>query len=937
MDERMDRTFLLAISIGVAAGTAAALTSLAFPYALDAAYEAFQVRRRKEQREHRHRSKSDKVKRASSTKTREFQAYRDVLRQSLVNWKDIDISLDKFPYFLSENTRTALLDSMYIFLKRPEFTKYTTSLATVSPRILLTGPLGSEIYQESLVKALAHHLQVNMLTLDSTNVLLEVKDLQTGNTERVAEQLPDKHTSEKSTQATIHSSSAGNGKVAIDSQQLSQPSPQEGLAILNDGDKSKVLQKSVEAESVSQPNTRIQAENIESRPLALDIVAPVTSVESSKHQLKKGDRVKYVGPSGSSLSATSHRGSSGSKGPTVSSKGRVLLVLEDNPNKVGVRFDKPVYGGNNLVDLCEDGYGYFCNVSELRLEHSHVEDADKLILESLIDIVTSEASKEPLILFIKDIEKSIVGNIEHYRKLEQLNKTDARLVVIGSHTSDFQKEKGSSSAASSKSGNKLTALLELSFLDNLISRFEDLKGESPKASRMLVKLFPTRIYLQPPQDENLLLDWNQQLEHDTEILKSQTNRQHLRMVMGTANVVCNNLSSVNIKTHVLNHDMSEKVVGWAISQHLQKTPEPVLQNGKLVISSASLQHSLGELLSVQHSSSGKKSLKDVVCDNEFEKILLSEVIPPDELGVTFDHIGALDNVKEALRELVMLPLQRPELFSKGQLRKPCRGLLLFGPPGTGKTMLAKAVATEAGANFINISMATIASKWFGEAEKYVKAVFTLASKISPSVIFIDEVDSMLGRRGRDTEHSAMRKLKNEFMASWDGLRTRDKERVLVLGATNRPFDLDEAVIRRFPRRLMVDLPDAVNRAKILKVILADEDLASDLVIEELSVATEGYSGSDLKSLCTTAAYQRIREILDQEKKEKEKAKAAGVEPPPVGIPYIRPLTMADMKLAMEKVRSSVSADATSILELQQWNDQYGEGGTRTKPTLSYFM
>eukprot|EP00249_Psilotum_nudum_P021317 c28064_g2_i1 orf=544-1401(-) len=285
----------------------------------------------------------------------------------------------------------------------------------------------------------------------------------------------------------------------------------------------------------------------------------------------------------------------------------------------------------------------------------------------------------------------------------------------------------------------------------------------------------------------------------------------------------------------------------------------------------------------------------------------------------------------------MLPLQRPELFSKGQLRKPCRGLLLFGPPGTGKTMLAKAVATEAGANFINISMATIASKWFGEAEKYVKAVFTLASKISPSVIFIDEVDSMLGRRGRDTEHSAMRKLKNEFMASWDGLRTRDKERVLVLGATNRPFDLDEAVIRRFPRRLMVDLPDAVNRAKILKVILADEDLASDLVIEELSVATEGYSGSDLKSLCTTAAYQRIREILDQEKKEKEKAKAAGVEPPPVGIPYIRPLTMADMKLAMEKVRSSVSADATSILELQQWNDQYGEGGTRTKPTLSYFM
>jgi SpoVK/Ycf46/Vps4 family AAA+-type ATPase len=108
--------------------------------------------------------------------------------------------------------------------------------------------------------------------------------------------------------------------------------------------------------------------------------------------------------------------------------------------------------------------------------------------------------------------------------------------------------------------------------------------------------------------------------------------------------------------------------------------------------------------------STKKSLKDVATENEFEKRLLTDVIPPDEIGVTFEDIGALENVKETLKELVMLPLQRPELFSKGQLMKPCKGILLFGPPGTGKTMLAKAVATEAGANFINISMSSIASK-----------------------------------------------------------------------------------------------------------------------------------------------------------------------------------------------------------------------------------
>ncbi|KAL3643606.1 hypothetical protein CASFOL_014421 [Castilleja foliolosa] len=146
----------------------------------------------------------------------------------------------------------------------------------------------------------------------------------------------------------------------------------------------------------------------------------------------------------------------------------------------------------------------------------------------------------------------------------------------------------------------------------------------------------------------------------------------------------------------------------------------------------------------------------------------------------------------------MLPLQRPELFCKGQLTKPCKGILLFGPPGTGKTMLAKAVATEAGANFIIFNVKHN-FKWFGEGEKYVKAVFSLASKIAPSVIFVDEVDSMLGRRENPGEHEAMRKMKNEFMVNWDGLRTKDKECVLVLAATNRPFDLDEAVIRRLPR------------------------------------------------------------------------------------------------------------------------------------------
>ncbi|KAL6973062.1 hypothetical protein U1Q18_027236 [Sarracenia purpurea var. burkii] len=253
-------------------------------------------------------------------------------------------------------------------------------------------------------------------------------------------------------------------------------------------------------------------------------------------------------------------------------------------------------------------------------------------------------------------------------------------------------------------------------------------------------------------------------------------------------------------------------------------------------------------------------------------------------------------------------------------------------------MLAKAVANEAGLNFINISMSSIASKWLGEGEKYVKAVFSLASKISPSVIFVDEVDGMLGRRENLGEHEVMQKMKNEFMVNWDGLRTKDTERVLVLAATNRPYDLDEAVIRRFPRRLMVNLLDASNRAKILKVILAKEDLSPDIDLYPIASMTDKYSGSDLKNLCVTAAYRPIREILEKEKKEQAAALAEGKPSPALGgSADIRPLNMDDFRHAHEQVCASVSSESVNMTKLLQWNELFGEGGSMRKKPLSYFM
>lgn len=278
----------------------------------------------------------------------------------------------------------------------------------------------------------------------------------------------------------------------------------------------------------------------------------------------------------------------------------------------------------------------------------------------------------------------------------------------------------------------------------------------------------------------------------------------------------------------------------------------------------------------------------------------------------------------------MLPLQRPELFAKGALTKGCKGVLLFGPPGTGKTLLAKAVATEAGANFINITASNITSKWFGDAEKLTRAAFSTARKLAPSVIFVDEVDSLLGARGGAYENEAARKMKTEFMSCWDGLKSSDAERVLVLAATNRPFDLDEAVIRRMPRRILVGLPDAANREKILQIILRDEDLAAGFDFGAVANMTDGYSGSDLKNLCVAAAYRPIRELLDEEAKMRMEDGCAAKK-----LTKVRQLGLEDFQKALEQVSASVSKDTQMTRDLEAWNEQYGEGGSRAKRTFGF--
>ncbi|CAH9098745.1 unnamed protein product [Cuscuta epithymum] len=822
--------------------------------------------------------------------------FKHGLQQAVLSSENIGISFENFPYYLSETTKSVLIASTYINLKCNIHAKYASDLPTLCPKILLSGPAGSEIYQEALTKALAKYFGARLLIVDS--LLLPGGSLA------------------KEAVASKEKSKLDWARYVI------KRAAQAAALHLN-----KKPTSSIEADIAGGSTVSSYAQPKQE----------ASTASSKNYTFKQGDRVKYVGSLPTGFSPVQ----SPIRGPMYGYKGKVVLAFEENgSSKIGVRFDRSIPEGNDLGGLCEEDHGFFCAADLLRLDSFAVDDIDKLAINELFEVVSNESKDGPLVVFIKDIEKWVVGNSDTCTSLKaKLDSFPDNVVVIASHTQpDNQKEKSHPGGLLfTKLGSNQTALLDLALPD--IGRLHEKNKETSKTVKQLTRLFPNKVTIQIPQDEKLLLDWKQQLDRDVETLKSQINRANIFNVFNRIGIECSDLETLHIKDQALTTEDVEKIIGWALSHHFMQSSEPSASNTKPVISSDSLRYGLGILQGVQDDSkSSRNSLKDVVTENDFEKRLLADVIPSSDIGVTFDDIGALENVKDTLKELVMLPLQRPELFCKGQLTKPCKGILLFGPPGTGKTMLAKAVATEAGANFINISMSSITSKWFGEGEKYVKAVFTLASKIAPSVVFVDEVDSMLGRRENPGEHEAMRKMKNEFMMNWDGLRTKDTERVIVLAATNRPFDLDEAVIRRLPRRLMVNLPDAQNREKILRVILAKEELKPDFDFEAIAKMTEGYSGSDLKNLCVTAAHCPIREILKKEKEEKAMAMAENKPLPTLhNSSHIRGLSLDDFKFAHQQVCASVSSESTNMNELVQWNELYGEGGSRKTKSLSYFM
>ena len=259
----------------------------------------------------------------------------------------------------------------------------------------------------------------------------------------------------------------------------------------------------------------------------------------------------------------------------------------------------------------------------------------------------------------------------------------------------------------------------------------------------------------------------------------------------------------------------------------------------------------------------KKIRSKVVQLNDMENVVAQGIVDPTSIGVSLSQVGGLEKVKKVMEESVVIPLSSPELYPPGSLRAPPKGVLLHGPPGTGKTLLARAIAKEANATFIEVKLDSLLTKWVGDSEKHVAAIFSLARKLQPSIVFVDEIDGLLCDRDAGSSSSPTFNLvKTIFMTEWDGL-TSSNSTIVVIGATNRPGAIDEAVLRRMPVKQKVSYPDESARHQIIKIILENDKTISRSSLQQLDINRiasncEGYSGSDLHELCKEAALEAVR-------------------------------------------------------------------------------
>lgn len=299
---------------------------------------------------------------------------------------------------------------------------------------------------------------------------------------------------------------------------------------------------------------------------------------------------------------------------------------------------------------------------------------------------------------------------------------------------------------------------------------------------------------------------------------------------------------------------------------------------------------------------------------------LVEVIESDmdtgENSVSWNDIGGLEEAKRLLEEAVVYPVLMPDYYQG--IRRPWKGVMMYGPPGTGKTMLAKAVASECNTTFFNISPATLTSKWRGESEKLIRVLFEMARHYAPSTIFIDEIDSLCGQRGGSGEHEASRRAKGTLLAQMDGVGVDASKIVMVLGATNHPWDIDEAMRRRLEKRIYIPLPTRDDRVELFRINTRALKLSSDVDFEKLSDIVEGrfYSCADITNIVRDAAMMTMRRFMGKISKEELKANGAAIGKKVAE----QPTTMDDFLTAIKKVPSSITVD--NIKKFEKWKKEF---------------